>query len=144
MAKPKPTEEKILIVEGQIEKIKNEILDGQEKLKELQKERNRLVKLKDKEFADKLTKLILDRNFSDEERLKCLELFAPIPEQAEKEKKEHESFLEQKTETGAEEEISSLKENVQMEQIKNNPTIQVKTKQEPQAKTLSGLSFFRK
>lgn len=57
MAEPKvikTTEEKLSSVEEQIEKKKTEISLGQKRLRDLQKERDKLIKQKDKEYADKL------------------------------------------------------------------------------------------
>lgn len=100
MAEPKvikTTEEKLSSVEEQIEKKKTEISLGQKRLRDLQKERDKLIKQKDKEYADKLISIIKEKALSDEERSKCLKLFATVTEQVTKEKEEK-NFSEQKPE----------------------------------------------
>ena len=142
MAEPKvikTTEEKLSSVEEQIEKKKTEISLGQKRLRDLQKER------------DKLISIIKEKALSDEERSKCLKLFATVTEQVTKEKEEKNSS-EQKPEVKTETDFSSLKENIpngqssdnQPEQQNNSQAVKTETRQEPQSKTLGGLSFFRK
>ena len=142
MAEPKvikTTEEKLSSVEEQIEKKKTEISLGQKRLRDLQKER------------DKLIRIIKEKALSDEERSKCLKLFATVTEQVTKEKEEKNS-PEQKPEVKTETDFSSLKENIpngqlsdnQPERQNNSQAVKTETRQEPQSKTLGGLSFFRK
>ena len=154
MAEPKvikTTEEKLSSVEEQIEKKKTEISLGQKRLRDLQKERDKLIKQKDKEYADKLIRIIKEKALSDEERSKCLKLFATVTEQVTKEKEEKNS-PEQKPEVKTETDFSSQKENIpngqlsdnQPERQNNSQAVKTETRQEPQSKTLGGLSFFRK